>query len=68
MENVLSLGFGVSVFEHVTTMSVPGRLGLLIVEKSGRESFSELLVSEPLERVRLLTRFSLELHRGPLGV
>lgn len=68
MENVLSLGFGVSVFEHVTTMSVPGRLGLLVVEKSGRESLSELLVSKPLERVRFLARLSLELSRSPFGV
>jgi hypothetical protein len=68
VEVLVSLGFRVRVFEHVTTMSVPGRLGLLVVEKSGRESFSELLVSEPLERVRLLTRLSLELHRSPFGV
>jgi len=62
VEFLLSLSFGLVVLEHVTSMSVPSRLGLLVVEESGRESFSELLVSEPLERVGFLTRFSLELH------
>jgi len=62
----LSLRFG--VLEQMSSMSVPSRLGLLVVEKSGRESLSELLVSEPLKRVRLLTRLTLELHGGPFGV
>jgi len=62
----LSLRFG--VLEQVSSMSVPSRLGLLVVEKSGRESLSELLVSEPLKGVRLLTRLTLELHGGPFGV
>jgi hypothetical protein len=62
----LSLRFG--VLEHVSSMSVPSRLGLLVVEKSGRESLSELLVSEPLKGVRLLTRLTLELHGGPFGM
>ena len=68
VEFLLSLSFGLVVLEHVTSMSVPSRLGLLVVEESGRESFSELLVSEPLERVGFLTRFSLELHGSPFGV
>lgn len=68
VECLLFFGFRVGVCEHVTTVSVPSRLWLLVVEKSGGESFSELLVSEPLERVRLLTTFSLELHRSPFGV
>jgi len=68
VENLVGLVSRVGVFEHVTTMSVPSRLRLLVEEKSGGESLSELLVSEPLERVRFLTTFSCELHRSPFGV
>jgi len=68
MEFLVSFSFGFRVLEQVTTMSVPSRLGLLVVEKSSRESFSELLISEPLEGVRFLTRLTLELHGGPFGV
>jgi len=68
VENLVSLGIRLVVLEHVATMAVPSRLGLLVVEKSGGESLSELLVSEPLKGVRLLAGFTLELHGSPLGV
>lgn len=68
VELLLSLSLGFVVLEHMSSMSVPGRLSSLVVEKSGRESLSELLVSKPLERVRFLARLSLELSRSPFGV
>lgn len=67
VEDFISLGLRVGVLEHMSTVSVPSRLGLLVVEESGGESLSELLESEPLKRVGLLTAFT-TLHGGPFGV
>jgi hypothetical protein len=52
---------------QMSSVSLPPWLGHLVVEKSGRHSFTKLLKSEPLDDVGLLS-LSEELHGGPLGV
>jgi len=46
-------------------LTVPGGHGDFVEEKTGAETASELLESEPLEHIWLLT-FSNELHGSPL--
>lgn len=52
---------------EMTTVSEPGWLGDLVVEKTRRGTLTPLLKSEPLEDVGLESLTG-ELHGGPLGV
>ena len=67
IEKPVSLTVVVLVLQHVTTMAAPGWLRNLIVEETRGGTLSELLKSEPLENVWLLTVTS-ELHGGNLSV
>lgn len=67
MKDALSLSTAVRVLEHVASMSVPGGLGLFVVEKTGSETLAPLLLTEMLEEIRFLA-FSSELSRSPFGM
>jgi hypothetical protein len=48
VEGTLTFLLILRVKEHMTSMSIPSRLGHFVVEQSATKSFSKLLPSKPL--------------------
>lgn len=67
MEEAVSFVVIFGVLEHVTSVSVPSWLSLLIVEQAGTQALAPLFKAQPLEGIRLLTLLT-KLHWGPLRV